>query len=224
MRLLVTGFEPFGPSSINPSGEVVKRLQSRIDDHSLAHSDVEIRTTILPVAHSRAWEILRSQYVSLRPDVVILLGEAKNRDALSIEGRATNWYNDVLAAENAGAALLPHGSESHPSTLPIDQLVRALHQANIPAECSSDAGTYLCNEIMYLTLDYFQSQRGIAPIPQAGFIHLPWLPEQVSRYRPDSADQHDTIQSMELSMMTNGIQLCIEQCIHLASHQAKGVV
>ena len=176
MRILITGFEPFGESTVNPSERLVHAIAGR------EFPGVELSTHILPVDTLRAPQELLAALDETQPGAVICLGEAARRARISIERVAVNLL-DFAIPDNSCQKLqdlpvVPGGPDAYFSTLPLRRLHGALHEAGIPAELSLTAGAYLCNQVMYTLLHALHSQ-GQAHIP-AGFIHLPLLPEQAA--------------------------------------------
>lgn len=174
MKILLTGFEPFGGSPLNPSEQVVKALQ-------IGPPPVkELETLILPVDGGRAPGMLKAALAEHQPDAVICLGEA-GRSVISLERVAVNLL-DYRIPDNSGVTVTDQpvqmdGPAAYFTTLPLRSLQTALTTSGIPCELSLTAGAYLCNQVFY-TLMATLAQRG-RQIP-AGFIHLPSLPEQVA--------------------------------------------
>lgn len=197
MKLLLTGFEPFGGSHINPSEQVVL---------ALAHdgiADVELRAGILPVdrTHSAAKAI--ALITQFQPDAIVCLGEAGRRHALNIERVGINLM-DYRIADNSGnlvadEPIVRGGPAAYFATLPVRAMLAAVLEAGVPAELSLSAGAFLCNQVTYAVLDYLAVLN--LPTP-AGFIHLPSLPEQAARRDP-------LIPSMALETMVKGVRAAI---------------
>ena len=166
-RVLITGFEPFGGSPVNPSQQVVDAL------------DGEVATAVLPVSYGRAADALRGAIAGHEPDVVIAFGQADGRTGISVErfahnlDEATTTDNDE--APGSGLPIDPDGPAAYPSTLPVDEIVAALRAAGIPAAPSRDAGGFLCNHVFYVLMRTLEQQRRAA---RGGFVHIPLLPEQ----------------------------------------------
>lgn len=143
MRILVTGFEPFGGDSLNASGVVVESLA-----RTWTHPDVVLATAVLPVEFTRAPEALASAIREFDPDVVIALGEAGGRNAITPERWAGPTAHGRIA-DNAGFApveqLLDGVSGNLASRMDVDAMVAAIRAVGVPAEASSDAGRYVCN-------------------------------------------------------------------------------
>jgi pyroglutamyl-peptidase len=204
-RVLLSGFEPFGGSPVNPSEEVVRRIAARAADAAAWTCPLDLATAVLPVvggtARGSAWEhLLGALLAPTRPfDAVILLGEAHTRGALSVERVAVNLL-DYRVPDNAGhrvvdRPVVPGAPAAHFATLPVRALKTACEAADVPCELSTSAGTFLCNETMFRLLDH--AARAGAPA-MAGFVHLPQLPEQRA-LRPTHAP------AMPLEVMERGV-------------------
>ena len=155
--VLVTGFEPFGEHATNPSQLVAEALDG----------------VVLPVAYEQAADRLRAALDGRKPALVVCLGLAHERTAISVERWAHN-LDEATTVDNegvagSGGAIEPGGPLARASTLPVDEIVAALHAEEIPAEVSRDAGGYLCNHVFY---------RLMASLPagaRGGFVHVPPL-------------------------------------------------
>lgn len=193
MRVLLTGFEPFGGQPVNPSERVVNRLAAH------HHPGLTLHTAILPVDHQRGPALLLDAVERLQPDAVICLGEAGGRMRISIERVAINLLDDRIP-DNAGRQvvdqpIVAEGPAAYFCTLPVRHLYAAIQEAGVPVELSLSAGTFLCNQVTYVLLHHLSQQHATC---RAGFIHLPFLPEQAARVeRP--------VASMSLETMTLGI-------------------
>ncbi len=174
-RVLLTGFDAFGGAAVNPSWLAVQALDGEmIEGHELVAAQ-------LPTAFAGAVRALSTLLTLYRPDLVICVGQAGGRDAISLERVAIN-IADASIADNEGARPLdvpvqPKGPAAYFSTLPIKAMLLALQKAGVPAEVSQTAGTFVCNHVFYALMFALSRQRG-TPRPRGGFIHLPWLPEQ----------------------------------------------
>ena len=170
-KVLLTGFEPFGGASFNPSGAVVQE----IGRHGI--DDVEIITAVLPVEFKRSAEILIDLIKTHQPSVVISLGQAEGRDFIGPEQVAINLA-DARIADNAGVKLEnqkvdPNAADGYFSTLPIRAIVDAISALGINAKVSYSAGAFICNEIFFTAQSFLQASTVIS-----GFIHLPLAPNQ----------------------------------------------
>lgn len=194
MNLLLTGFEPFGESKLNPSEQVVRALErERI-------AGVELYTAILPVDRVRGPAALLRAVRAARPDAVVCLGEAARRVAISIERVAINLL-DFRIADNAGnkatdEPIVPGAPAAYFCTLPVRAMYDAVRAAGVPAELSLSAGTYLCNQVTYVLLHDLAQQQLEIP---AGFVHLPALPAQV-------ATRDTLLPTMSLETMVLGVR------------------
>lgn len=174
MKVLVTGFEPFGKFSINSSERAVSMLPK-----SLAGN--EIVTVILPVSYTRSEKQLLDCMRSVRPDAVVCVGQNASSGEIRVESTAGNYAHSE--EEDADHNLWLYrsidmsGAPSYRSTLPIEEIVRNIKNAGITAEVSHSAGTFVCNCLMYLALRACETE--FAGVP-CGFVHVPALPEQCS--------------------------------------------
>lgn len=205
MKLLVTGFEPFNGSAINPSEQIVYRLT--------APEGVKLRKEILPVEFRASSIRLRELFQEYQPDVVLSIGQAGGRAEISVERVAINI--DSVKSSN-GSKLLPDnagdmpvdepieadGAAAYFATLPLWRMVEAMQQKGIPAAISNTAGTYVCNHVMYEEL-YLAAVR--YPQMKAGFLHVPFLPEQIE-HREDK----ERLAAMPLEDMVTALQAALE--------------
>ncbi|NJE04308.1 pyroglutamyl-peptidase I [Thermococcus sp. MV11] len=182
MKVLVTGFEPFGGERINPSWEAVSRLPEEIEG-------AEIVKRRLPVTFRGVRELLPKLIVEERPDVVILTGQAGGRPNITVERVAINVMDSEMP-DNEGFApedepVFEGAPAAYFATLPIKAIVKALRKANIPAGISNTAGTYVCNAAMFTALHTI-AVAGMET--RAGFIHVPFSHEQaLEKPRPSMA-------------------------------------
>lgn len=182
MKVLVTGFEPFGGEEINPSWEAVKRLPDEIDGAELIKRQ-------LPVTFKGVREILPRLIVEERPDVVILTGQAGGRPNITVERVAINVMDSTMS-DNEGFApedepIFEGAPAAYFATLPVKAIVKALREAKIPAAVSNTAGTYVCNTAMFTALHTI-AVSGMET--KAGFIHVPFIHEQaLEKPRPSMA-------------------------------------
>ena len=193
MKILLTGFEPFGGKDANSSERVVLALREQ------RFPGVDLHTAILPVDCERGPAALLRALRAVQPDVAICLGEAKGRMRISIERVAINLL-DYPMADNAGRQIrdepiVPDGPAAYFVTLPVRALLDTLLEARIPAELSLSAGAFLCNQASYVLLHELAERRIRC---RAGFIHLPWLPEQ-------AAGNPTPVPSLSLETMRQGL-------------------
>jgi len=170
MKVLVTGFDAFGGDAVNASHEAVSRLPARI-------GGMAVTTTTLPTSFSRAIPMLRAAIARVAPDIVLCVGLAADRNAISIERIAVN-LDDARLPDNDGAQPLDRpvvrgGPAAYFSTLPVRKIVTRLAAEKIPCELSMSAGTFVCNHVFY-ALMHLAAQR--KQRFRAGFVHVPDLP------------------------------------------------
>jgi pyroglutamyl-peptidase len=208
--MLLTGFEGYGGRSVNPAEEVARRL----DGATIAGALVQGRT--LPVRLAEIGLRIDRLIEELRPRAVLGLGLWPGEPMLRIERIAAN-IADFRIADNAGliakAPVVEGGPAAFLSTLPIEAIRDRLLDAGIPARLSGTAGQFLCNALMYHTLRLCARR---TPPPCCGFIHLPYLPEQVALLQaaardPAATDLHQRadLASMALDTMVEGVRLAI---------------
>ncbi|HET9018022.1 MAG TPA: pyroglutamyl-peptidase I [Acetobacteraceae bacterium] len=178
LRVLLTGFAPFGGSLVNPSGRAVAALAEASPLPGIA-----LATAVLPVTYAGALPALRAALAAHAPDVVLATGLAGGRAPVSVERVAVN-IDDARVPDNDGvqridAPVVPDGPAAYFASIPIKTITAAIRDAGVPAEVSQSAGTFLCNHVFYHACHLAAIER---PGLRAGFIHLPWLPEQAVRH------------------------------------------
>ncbi|MEM7344015.1 MAG: pyroglutamyl-peptidase I [Chloroflexota bacterium] len=181
-RILLTGFEPFGGQTVNPSMKVIQHINLQgLSSHT-------IKIELLPVVAKKLYDIIPPLLTEYQPDIIISLGESGGQTAVNLERVAVNLL-DFGQPDNSGAMIqdqpiISDGPAAYWSTLPLRQLQTALIHHNIPVMLSLSAGAYMCNQLFYLCRHWAQQHR---PACLAGFIHLPYLPEQVNNSRSPMA-------------------------------------
>lgn len=195
MKLLITGFDPFGGEKINPALEVLKLLPNSIDD-------IEIIKLEIPTVFYKSLETLYEAIDKVNPDVVIALGQAGGRKDISIERVAIN-INDAGIPDNEGnqpidEIICHDGQGAYFSTLPIKGMVKEICELGVAASVSNTAGTFVCNHLMYGLLHHIYKE-GLNI--RAGFIHIPFIPEQIVN--------RDGVPSMELETIVKGLVAAI---------------
>ncbi|MGL5279139.1 MAG: pyroglutamyl-peptidase I [Cetobacterium sp.] len=173
MKVLITGFDPFGGESINPAWEAVKAMKDSIDG-------IEVVKLQIPTVFKKSAEKLFAGIDEHKPDVVICIGQAGGRYDMSVERVAINM-DDGRIPDNEGyqpidTPVYGDGENAYFATLPIKGIVEEIKAARIPASVSNTAGTYVCNHIMYSLL-YYISKNNLNI--KGGFIHVPYITEQV---------------------------------------------
>jgi pyroglutamyl-peptidase len=208
-RILVTGFEPFGGEAINPSWDVAQAL------HGQRRGGALLTAVQLPCVFADALPALRAAIRRHRPQVVLSLGLAGSRSAISLERVAVNLC-DARIADNAGALpagtpVVAGGPAAYFSRLPVKALLQRLLAAGLPAELSLSAGSFVCNQVFYGLLHALRRQPGVA----AGFIHLPPLPAQASA--------HPGSRPLALAEQLRGLELVVDALLEgIAELQVAG--
>lgn len=165
--MLLTGFEPFAGAATNPSWQAAHALHGkRIAGHRIVARE-------LPVAFGESLKRLRAAIREIRPAVVVCVGLAASRDAISLERIAIN-LDDARIPDNAGrqpidTAIVEGGAAAWFSTLPVKAIHAAIGAAGIPVEVSQTAGTYVCNHVFYGLMHALRHRRGV----RASFVHVP---------------------------------------------------
>lgn len=189
----MTGFEPFGGERINPSAEIARQL------HGTVIAGHRVTGAMLPCVFGAAIRELEKSIATVRPVLVVCVGQAGGRDAITPERVAIN-VDDARIPDNAGAQpvdrpVVRGGPAAYWSTLPVKAIVAALRRADIPAAVSQTAGTFVCNHVFYGLMHALRRR----PRLRGGFIHVPFLPEQAKRGEP----------SLALEAMVRGIEIAI---------------
>jgi pyroglutamyl-peptidase len=192
--ILVTGYEPFGPHTVNPSQELAKSLDGR------RIGNCAVAGAVLPVHHREASRHVSVLLGEMAPVAVVHLGLAEGRARLALERAALNVM-DYRIADNAGyraegEPCVPEGPAAYFATLPLPEILAALTAEGIPAYVSNTAGTFLCNQTLYTTLHELAMRELTA---RAGFVHLPLLPVMVAASGTDQP-------SMDLPLMLRGVE------------------
>ena len=173
MKIIVTGFDPFGGEKINPSIECVKALPEI--------EGVEIFRVELPTVFKESANRLNEVINDVKPDAVLCVGQAGGRPVVTMERIAINVDDaripDNISQQPIDEAIQLDGEAAYFTTLPIKRIVNAIRKAGIPAEVSNTAGTFVCNHIMYQAL--FTATKADKPF-KAGFMHIPFIPEQTT--------------------------------------------
>jgi pyroglutamyl-peptidase len=210
-HVLLTGFEPFGGDTLNPSQEIAKTLDGR------TVVGLSVRALVLPVEHERAREILRPALAASGLVAVLHLGLAGGRARVAVEHVGVNVMDypipDGGGRTLKGQACLPGGPAAHLATLPLAAILDALAAEGVPAYRSYTAGTYLCNFTLYTTLHTLTANGRAIP---AGFIHLPFLPAMVAAHGLDEP-------SMDLPLMMRAVEIALGVIARHATAEAPAV-
>ena len=191
-KLLITGFDPFGDGTVNPSWEAVKLLPDEI-------GGFQITKLQIPTKFSVAARTVLSAARTLQPDVILSVGQAGGRDSVTPEVIAIN-LREASIADNAGVLaqnepVVAGAPAAYFSTVPVRQMAAAVRQAGIACKLSYSAGAFVCNDTLYTLLHHYAGTD-----VQVGFIHVPFLPEQAGNGVP----------SMPLETITEALKIAIE--------------
>lgn len=189
-KLLITGFAPFGGEEINPSWEAVARLPEKINEYSL----IKLR---LPVTFGKAAELVIKAAEEIAADVILCIGQAGGRNAITPELVGINLRHATIPDHNGfqpqDEPIMVGGETAYFSTLPVRSMVEAMRAAGIPAQVSYSAGAYVCNDVLYTVLAHFQDSE-----VKAGFIHVPY------------SDDQNKQPSMNINLIVKGLTIAIE--------------
>ena len=199
MKILVTGFDPFGGEPINPAIESVKKLPDNI-------AGAKIIKLEIPTVRKKSLEKIEKAINEHNPDVILSIGQAGGRFDISIERVGIN-LDDFRIPDNEGNQIIdepifPDGENSYFVKLPVKAMVQNVQKNNIPASVSYTAGTFVCNHVLYGVLYLIEKKyEG----KKSGFIHIPFLPQQVVDKR--------NMPSMELNTIVKGLTAAIEAIV-----------
>jgi len=181
MKLLVTAFGPFDGRSENASSLALRELKIAFP---------EIRTRILPVDSVVAPARLKQALRLIRPDALILLGEAAGSKSIRLETTAWNELNfkipDIAGRQPTAQAICPGSPAILRATLPLKKIHARLEANSHEGVLSNNPGRYLCNQVFYLALEWLKARA--IPCP-AGFIHLPLAQDYATNRAADALGQ-----------------------------------
>ena len=207
MKVLVTGFDPFGGEKLNPALEAIKSLPSEIQG-------AEVRWLEVPTVFYKSAKILEEEIRIYQPDIVLCIGQAGGRKGLTPERVAIN-QDDARIQDNEGNQPIDRpiqldGPPAYFSSLPIKAMVQAIKEEGLPASVSNTAGTFVCNHLMYQLLYLVEKE---FPTIKAGFMHIPYMMEQV-------IDKPNT-PAMDLVDIVRGIEAAIGAIIEHGDQDLK---
>lgn len=199
MKVLVTGFDPFGGEKLNPALEAIKSLPAQIQG-------AEVRWLEVPTVFYKSAKILEEEIRLYQPDIVLCVGQAGGRKGLTPERVAIN-QDDARIPDNEGNQPIDRpiqldGPPAYFSSLPIKAMVQAIKEEGLTASVSNTAGTFVCNHLMYQVLYLVEKE---FPNIKAGFMHIPYMAEQV-------VDKPHT-PAMDLVDIVRGIEAAIRAII-----------
>ncbi|MEK3706587.1 pyroglutamyl-peptidase I [Paenibacillus sp. FSL R7-0198] len=203
VKILISGFEPFGGDAVNPTGALMEALANEVMEGA------ELKTVLLPVHFDECADLLIAEMEAYRPDVVIACGLAKGRTSITPERIAVNVkdippgsYADNQGQRPVDEPIVDGSPDGLFSTLPIRAMVNDMSAAGIPAAVSNTAGTYICNNTMYRVLDHIRA--GQLPI-RAGFVHFPASTEM--------AVLQPSVPSLSTHMMLDALRIMIRAVV-----------
>ena len=193
-KLLITGFDPFGGETVNPSWEAVRLLPEEIGTFRLTKLQI-------PTVFGRAAETVLAAAEKLQPDVILCIGQAGGRSGVTPEVVAIN-LREARIPDNAGnqpsaVPVVKDAPAAYFSTAPVRAMVQAINDEGIPAALSYSAGTFVCNDVLYSLLHHYHGTQ-----TKVGFIHVPFLPEQAKENAP----------AMALEQMAAALTAAISVC------------
>lgn len=203
MKIILTGFDPFGEDTVNPAWEAVQAL--KVDD-----LQADIVKLMVPTVFYKAAQCVQAAIEKEKPDAVLCIGQAGGRYGITPERVAINC-DDARIKDNEGQQpvdkpIFEDGAPAYFSSLPIKAMVKKIQACGLPATVSNTAGTFVCNHLMYSVL-YTIDKSKLSMI--GGFMHVPFIPNQVLD-RPNTP-------SMALADITKGIHAAIEAMIEEGS-------
>ncbi len=198
-KVLITGFDPFGGESINPAFEAVKALPDTIEGYEIIKKEI-------PTVFEKSYKVLFEAIDQVKPEIVICVGQAGGRFEVSPERVAIN-IDDARIKDNEGnqpidTKVFEDGENAYFTNLPIKKMVDDMKNGSVPAVVSNTAGTFVCNHIMYALMYYIHKNNLDI---RGGFIHVPYLPEQVL----DKKGQP----FMSQELITKGLEISIASAI-----------
>jgi len=199
MKILVTGFDPFGGDTINPALEAVNLLPYEIQGHTIEKLEI-------PTVFNKSKVTIENKLKATHFDIVLAIGQAGGRFELTPERIGIN-IDDARIPDNEGnqpidEMIQSSGDAAYFSNLPVKRMTEAIKTAGVPARLSNTAGTFVCNHILY-QLEFLQATQ-FSNI-KFGFIHVPFIPEQVT----DKPEQP----SMSIQTIAKGLKAALESII-----------
>ncbi|NME81576.1 pyroglutamyl-peptidase I [Clostridium sp. SM-530-WT-3G] len=199
MKVLITGFDPFGGENINPALEAVKKLPDTV-------AGAEVIKLEIPTVFRKSLEKIEENIQKHNPDIVISIGQAGGRFGITPERVAIN-IDDARIPDNEtnqpiDLPIYEDGENAYFTTLPIKAMIEEMKKGQIPCSVSNTAGTFVCNHVMYGIL-YMAAKK--YPNIKGGFIHVPYIPAQVI--------DKPNMPSMSIDDIAKGLELCIKAAV-----------
>ena len=207
MKILVTGFDPFGGEKINPALETIKRLPDTI-------LGAQIIKLEIPTVVGKSLAKIKEAVEKENPDVVLSIGQAGGRSEITVERVGIN-IDDCRIPDNEGnqpidEPVVKGGPAAYFVTVPIKAIVENIKAHNIPASISNTAGTFICNHVCYGVAHLAATRTATGKTMKSGFIHIPFLPEQV-------IGKPALTPSMSLETIVSGITHALEAIVEHGS-------
>ena len=171
-NILITGFEPFNNDIINSSWEVIKRLPDSINGY-------KINKLLLPVKFEESSKIVIEKANKLKVKYIICVGQAKGRKYITPEMKAINLKSDNYTSKKECNYILSTGPKYYYSSIDVNKIYNSINNAGIKCNISNDAGTYVCNDLFFNLLHYYNNTN-----IKVSFIHIPILEEQAFNNEP----------------------------------------
>lgn len=169
-KLLITGFEPFGGETINPSWDSITLLPDKINDYALTK-------LLIPVVFGEGAQKIIQVANKINPDVILCIGQAGGRNAVTPELVGINLRHAPIPDNNGNQPIdepiIKNGKNAFFSTLPVRKIAEEIKASGIPSQVSYSAGAYVCNDVIYTLLAHFENSE-----TKIGFIHVPYSTEQ----------------------------------------------
>lgn len=197
MKILLTAFDPFGGAKVNPAWEAVSRVRTDLPG-------ITLQKLLVPTVFGKSGDLVNYTAAEWGADTVLCVGQAGGRFEITPERVAIN-LDDASIPDNEGnqpvdQPISADGAPAYFSTIPNKAIVDALHQAGIPASLSNSAGTYVCNHLLYRVMDEIARHY---PQRLGGFLHVPFLPEQVvHRSHTPSMSLENIVHALEIALVT----------------------
>ncbi len=201
MKILITAFDPFGGDKINPALEAVKLMRDNIAGAEIVKLEIP---TVFHESIQKVVETMKKE----NPDVILNIGQAGGRFEVTPERVAIN-VDDARIPDNKGnqpidQPVYEDGEPAYFATLPVKAMVKAIREAGIPSSLSNSAGTFVCNHIMYGVLHEIKARNLNI---RAGFIHVPFIPEQV-------VARGTALPSMAMDDIKKGLEAAVEAIVN----------
>ena len=199
MKVLITGFDPFGGEPINPALEAVKKLPDTI-------AGAEVIKLEIPTVFRKSLEKIEEAIIKHNPNIIISVGQAGGRFGVTPERVAINM-DDARIKDNEGfqpldSTIFEDGENAYFTNLPIKAMVKEMHENDLPGSVSNTAGTFVCNHVMYGILYMIDKKY---PGKKGGFIHVPYIPAQVVTKANTPC--------MSLDDIAKSLELCIKAAV-----------